>query len=418
MVWGMLRSRLWLAGLFAMAVALLLAPRADAAYLYWTNDAGKSTHPGTVGRANLDGTGATNTFITSPNGACGIAADANYLYWSVGGGPKGLVARANLLTGDVQTDFITTVNNLNCGIAANASSVFFNNYAIGAIARANLDGSGVNQTFVTGGSNPQMPAVSATHLYWVNKNAQSVGRAELGGGNVQQSFIPTKCAEPVGVAVDTTYVYWANTNCTSIGRAKLDGSEIDQDFVELSEEGACGLAVGGSHIYWGRYGEEGSGFVGRANLADGSGVNEKLIPTRGYTCGVAIGPDPAPPTPGPPAPSFKFVPPVKCTKGCKRILVKLDFASSGKIVVAQTKPKAKGKGKKAAKRPKLVKRMARSVPAGLLTLKLKPTKAGKEALAARGRLKAKLTFTFTPSAGAASTIVRTIKAKPPKPKKR
>src|SRR5262249_10748452 len=158
-----------------------------------------------------------NLYVTSPNGACGVAADARYLYWAVGGGgPPGHVARMSFADGAVQSTFITATSDLNCGVAVNASTIFFNNYSIGAIARANLDGSGIQQTFITGGSNPQQPAVGATHVYWIDKNSQSVGRAELSGANVQQNFIPAKCKEPVGVAVDSTYVYWANTSCTSI----------------------------------------------------------------------------------------------------------------------------------------------------------------------------------------------------------
>ena len=403
------------AGLLVALVALFCAPSAGAASLYWTNDAGDPGHPGTVGRASIDGTAADNAFITSPNGACGVAANAGYVYWSVGGGAQGYVARASLATKAIENTFLTTVNNLNCGVAVNASSIFFNNYVIGAIARANIDGSGADQTFVTGGSNPQMPAVSASHVYWVNKNGQAVGRADLNGDDVDQALIATKCPEPVGVAVDATYVYWANTNCESIGRAKLDGTEVDQDFVELDEEGACGLAVDAGHIYWGRYGDETSSYVGRASIGGGD-VDEKFIAASGYTCGVAVGPDPVAPAPpagpplGPPVPSptFALVPPIRCTADCKKILVKFRFDAAGKVVAAQAKPK------KGAKKPKLIRRLAKPVGAGLVTLRLKPTKAGKEVLAAKGKLRSKLSFTFTPTTGTATTITRGITAKPPK----
>jgi hypothetical protein len=269
-------KQLILALLGLSILVALAAPRAEAATLYWTNDAGEPGHPGTVGRANIDGTGVNNALFTTPDGACGVAANSQYVYWSVGGGPQGYVARANVATGVIESTFISTTNNLNCGVAVNASSIFFNNFAIGAIARANLDGTGVDQTFILGGSNPQQPAVNATHVFWVNKNAQSVGRAELSGGDVEQDLVPANCPEPVGVTASSEFVYWANTGCESIGRARLTPSgvtEIDQEFVDLDEEGPCGLAIDGSYIYWGRYGEENAGYVGRADLATGDNFN-------------------------------------------------------------------------------------------------------------------------------------------------
>jgi hypothetical protein len=427
----------WIPGatlaLLGMTLLLVIAvPRADAAYLYWSNDSGEPGHPGTIGRANIDGTGADNALFTSPEGACGVAADSNYVYWASGGGPIGHVARGNPLTGAIENAFISTTNTLNCGVAVNASSVFFNNFAIGAIGRANLDGTGADQDFITGGDNSQHPAVNATHVFWVNKDGQSIGRAELGGGDVQQSLVMANCPEPVGVAANSEYVYWANTGCESIGRAKLTPSgvtDIEQEFVDLDEEGPCGLAVDGNYIYWGRYSEETGGYVGRADLATGKNVNEKFIPTSGYTCGVAVGPSPAPAPPAAAAKAgFRLIPPVKCTKGCKKIQVKFQFEAAGQVIAEQAVPKPKSKTKKQKKRaaasakkkktPKLIKKLSKSVSAGIVTLSLKPTGAGKKALKKKGKLKVKVRFTFTPTGGQASTLEKSITAKPPKTKKK
>lgn len=419
------------------ALALFAAPRAEAASLYWTTFPDDPADSGTVGRANIDGSGANNSFVSVPDGTCGVAADSSHVYWGAGEGPQGYVGRADLFGNAINQTFLATTNNLNCGAAVNASSIFFNNHAIGAIGRANLDGSGVDQTFVTGGSNPQHPAVNSTHLFWTNKDSESVGRATLDGGDVNQALVPTKCTEPSGVAANDEYVYWANGGCASIGRAKLDGSgvtEIDQDFIELSE-GPCGLAIDGSHIYWGRWGNVVTGgFVGRANL-DGTGVDEQFVATGPYVCGVAVGPDPGPSgpisAPIPKAAGFKLKPPFRCTKGCKRILVTAEFDAAGQIVAEQALPPKRGKGKSkdkgkgkskasasAKRKPKLIKRLTTAVKAGVVTLKLKPTAAGKAIAKAKGKLKVKVRFTFTPTGGKATTQTRLVKAKLPKPKRR
>jgi hypothetical protein len=419
------------AGLVAVVLAVLAlfaAPRAEANYLYWTTFPENPAEPGTVGRADIDGSGANNNFISAPNGACGVAANASNVFWSIGEGPQGYVGRADLTGGAIDNTFIATTNNFNCGVAVNAGSVFFNNHAIGAIGRANLDGSGVEQTFVTGGDNPQHPAVNSTHLFWTNKDSQSVGRATLAGGDVNQGLVETKCAAPGGVAANDQYVYWANTECASIGRAKLSAggvTEIDQEFIKLSE-GPCGLAIDGDHIYWGRWGSQPGSFVGRANL-DGSGVDEQFVATAPYVCGVAVGPGPAATPISNPSAGFKLKPPARCTKGCKRVLVTFEFDAAGTVVAKQAMPPKKGKGKGSTKakssargkakgkRPKkLIKRLSQPVAAGTVILRLKTTGAGKAMVKKTGKLKVKVDFAYTPKGGAASTITQTLKVKPPK----
>ena len=65
-----------------------------------------------------------------------------------------------------------------------------------------------------------VPAASASFLYWANDGATSttVGRSNIDGTGVNQSFI-TGANIPCFVAVDATHVYWANVGDTTIGRA-------------------------------------------------------------------------------------------------------------------------------------------------------------------------------------------------------
>ncbi len=55
--------------LAALAATLAFAPRAGA-YVYWANNFG------TIGRANLDGTGPSQMFVTGANYPCGVAVDS------------------------------------------------------------------------------------------------------------------------------------------------------------------------------------------------------------------------------------------------------------------------------------------------------------------------------------------------------
>ena len=120
----------------------------------------------------------------------------------------------------------------------------------GSIGRANLDGTGADQSFITGASGPFGVAVDAAHVYWTNYNAGTndtgaIGRADLDGtpASVQQSFI-TGASAPIGVAVDAAHIYWGNYNTGAIGRADLGGApaSVNQSFI-TSVRAQVGVAV-------------------------------------------------------------------------------------------------------------------------------------------------------------------------------
>ena len=196
--------------------ARVLDGQADV-FVYWTNENGT-----TLGRANLDGTGASESFITGASSPVAVAVDGQHVYWI--------------------------------------------NLGADAISRANLDGTGADQSFITGAADPFGVAVDAQHIYWTNAHANSIGRANLDGSGVSQSFIvgasgadwgggrrpahllgqlrrqldrarePRRqrrnqffigAADPTGVAVDGQHIYWANASTDTIGRANLDGSGVD-----------------------------------------------------------------------------------------------------------------------------------------------------------------------------------------------
>src|SRR5439155_1244390 len=75
------------------------------------------------------------------------------------------------------------------GSGAVAGHVYWTEEATGTIGRANLDGTGANQSFITGATSPFGVAVDAGHVYWTNFNTGTIGRADLDGTGVNQSFI-------------------------------------------------------------------------------------------------------------------------------------------------------------------------------------------------------------------------------------
>jgi virginiamycin B lyase len=269
---GSTRRRRAALALAALALAALaIAARADA-YVYWT-----SYKAGTIGRANLNGSGGGN-FIGGADSPVGVAVDGA-IYWANGGPNAGTIGRANLNGRGVNQGFISAHRVVN-GVAVDGAHVYWTTGT--TIGRANLDGSGVDRNFIAGITNPTGMAVDAAHVYWADPFEGAIGRANLDGSGVDQSFI-TGAGSPYGVAVDGAHLYWANGfGHGTIGRAKLNGGGVDQSFIR--DTSPAGVAVDGAHVYWTNTDTDA---IGRANL-DGSGVDQSFITGAGSPYGVAV----------------------------------------------------------------------------------------------------------------------------------
>jgi virginiamycin B lyase len=268
------RGRLaWVAAVAAV-VCFGWAAQADA-FVYWANGIGQ-----TIGRANLDGSGVDQTFITGASDPAGVAVDARHIYWA--NVATGTIGRANLDGSGVDQTFITGANP-DWGVAVDGQHIYWAQQGMGRIGRANLDGSGVNQSFIALPL-PSWVAVDAQHLYLTREGVATIGRANLDGSGVDQSFI-TGADSPFGLAVDAQHVYWTNFSGNgTIGRANLDGSGVDQSFI-TGAFNPWGVAVDGRHVYWTN--RLGIGTIGRANL-DGSDADQSFIAGANNPVGVAV----------------------------------------------------------------------------------------------------------------------------------
>ena len=185
----------------------------------------------------------------------------------------------------------------NAPAAGGSASIYWTNQF--SIGQANIDGSGVDQSFIPqgssqGSSGPLAVTADAQHVYWSNI-VGTIARANVNGGAVNGSFISLPGAGfpndnyALGIAVDDAYVYWAEQTTGSIGRANIDGSDINPNFISLGGVGVgapAGVAVDpeGRYLYWT---DSENGTVGRANL-DGSGVDDNFIAGAQTPAGVAV----------------------------------------------------------------------------------------------------------------------------------
>jgi hypothetical protein len=273
----------------ALAGAASLAEGASAAVIpgvYWTEGS-------SIGRANLDGTGVNQGFIGGTSNAQGITADGQHLYWANSG--PGTIGRANLDGTAVDQNFIAGAQGPE-GIAADAAHIYWTNLGGGAIGRAALNGGAVDQRFVTGLSAPWGLTVDSQHVYFNESTnlGQSIARANLDGTGVNRFFIRSPVAGAYWVAVDLHHIYWTITGGSSatIARSNLDGTGVNTNFITGLSLDLTGLVVAGPHIYWANS-SPGSARIGRANL-DGTGVNPNFITGLGGATDVAVTGDGAP----------------------------------------------------------------------------------------------------------------------------
>jgi virginiamycin B lyase len=88
---------------------------------------------------------------------------------------------------------------------------------------------------------------AAGSIYWANDKGTTIGTANLDGTGVDQSFI-TGASNPCGVAVDAAHLYWGNNALTgTIGRSSLDGTGVNQGFI-TGGSNPCGVAIDAGHL--------------------------------------------------------------------------------------------------------------------------------------------------------------------------
>lgn len=286
--------------LLVLAVALA-APATGSAYIYWALPGHSNTSDfGSLGHANLDGTGATDNYVTGTASAWDLAIDGSHMFWTNLGTQS--IGRADLDGSNANPRFLPNV-----GIPSVASAnqldvqgdyVYYGRSETHTttdwtIMRARTDGTGTYQTLIDFGSaNVDVDGIDVTpsYIYWSDSH-NGIGRANLDGTGANGNFI-TGIGSVSQVTTDGRYLYWIDAYNRRIGRANINGTGVNASFISgPSLNLGRGLAVDDSHIYWSQPASSVSGFVGRANL-DGSGVSTTFAPTGYSVQGISVDPLP------------------------------------------------------------------------------------------------------------------------------
>lgn len=173
--------------------------------VYWTSVGGA------IGRADLNGANPNPSFIVKKAmNPCGLAVDSGHLYWAdIATGTPAYIGRASLDGTFVQPQYATLEIAFPCGVAVNSANIYWGDSGIFGggtrIGRVDLaTGKSVDLSFIDGASTPCGLALDASsHLYWANAGTNTIARANTDGTGVDQSFVTTGANQPCGVAVDS-----------------------------------------------------------------------------------------------------------------------------------------------------------------------------------------------------------------------
>jgi hypothetical protein len=206
------------------------------------------------------------------------------------------IARANINGSGADLTFLPADA---LGVAVDGTYAYWANPEAGTIGRATLDGTTeVDPDFIPApdAGKPQWVAVSAGHIYWTNTGDGedgngTIGRADIDGDNPDLDFI-TGASNPQGIAVNATHVYWANGgkagNASGLGRADLDGGSAEQSLGGL-DWNAIGLALDTSYLYFSSdSGTDNEGFIRRIPLANLNQFPEVIVIDTGRIRGLAV----------------------------------------------------------------------------------------------------------------------------------
>jgi hypothetical protein len=165
-----------------------------------------------------------------------VAASASaYLYWD----DHDAIARSNVDGSGVISEFIPNLGTLSGGGAINGSYLYFARET-GVVGRVHLNGTDLDSDLFTLPQPPEGPesreinadciVFAGNYIYW-STNSKGIGRATLNGEGLEPEFIKAE-SQIADIGIDGDHIYWI-TEHYAIARANLDGTDVEPDFIPL-----------------------------------------------------------------------------------------------------------------------------------------------------------------------------------------
>jgi uncharacterized protein YjbI with pentapeptide repeats len=143
----------------------------SADHIYWGNATGGCTEsgscPGSIAVANLNGSDVHENFIHADT-PYGLAIDGHYIYWSNFG--ANTIGRANLDGTDADQSFVTGADSYPTRVTVTSTHIYWTTWTTnsvpssGTIGEANLNGTGVNNHLIYGDNSPVGVAVTSGNV--------------------------------------------------------------------------------------------------------------------------------------------------------------------------------------------------------------------------------------------------------------
>jgi hypothetical protein len=160
-------------------------------------------------------------------------------------------------------------------LAVNSTYIYYVLRDAGTVGRVNRTNGTTNQ-LASMQSRPMAIAVDGSNVYWVNQglgNTGSVMQLSLAGGD--PTPLATNEQYPQGIAVDADHVYWTNfAYAGSIKSVPIGGGTVATLASDPSMINTEDLAIDANNVYWVNAGDAGDtvnrGTVMRVPLAGGS----------------------------------------------------------------------------------------------------------------------------------------------------
>ncbi len=214
----------------------IMSVTTDGTYIYWIDFYGQ------IGRAKYDGTEVNQTWIDAAAHFCWcITLDDNYIYWT----NYQAIGRANLDGTGVNSGFVWGITYIATELAVDDNYIYWG-ITDGRISRVEKDGSNIEDNFIftSGpGVEPHGLAVDDDYIYWSEGGLPNICRGNIDGTGIDYSWL-TGCSEPISIQVDDNFVFWINRPTDCVGRANIDGtSHVTQSWITGLDNGR-GFALG------------------------------------------------------------------------------------------------------------------------------------------------------------------------------
>lgn len=236
--------------------------------LFWT---ATDANGGYIVRANADGSSPVNIVTGAANvlGPNGIETANGLLYWP--DQQLGAIKRANP-DGSGVTTFAAASNPYD--VVEVAGQVYWTSQTGNYLDKQLAIGTGYQRILGSPDiASPFAVDVTSSNIYWSRVSGSgSILRSDLNGGNIVPLISNVYVYD---LQVTTNYIYFVNNNYPSgVMRANLDGSSVTNFITDTFGIGTLnGICVTGDAIYWSALMDDYGGGIRRANLNGGNRTN-------------------------------------------------------------------------------------------------------------------------------------------------